>query len=575
MIAKRSPPSTQPGHGWNKMSCRSLSLDRFIFPLYSTSPPEIFPLMDTLLHNSTFVLFAILLAGLLLGNIRIFGLTLGSSGVLFVALAAGHFGLKVPEGIGGMATALFVYCVGLSVGNRFFSSLRQSGNKLALLSVVVVSLAALVTWGLSSLFGIDPGMAAGMFAGACTSTPGLAAAMEAVPDPGPINIGYGIAYPFGVAGVVLFVQLLPRFLKANVAQDDIAAEQSARDPKKIISRLVLVTNEQLAGYRVAGHHAADHLRCRITRVVRNGRLVPITADDKFTVGEELLMVGAREDVEREALMIGELRDNNYPTNSEREKSQVIALSKKFCGHTLRNLHTLQKYGVVVSRISRLGFSFVPTADTEIIRNDILTVVGDPSGIESFKKAVGHRSTAIRATDMLSLVGGIAFGILLGNLQFSLGNGASFSLGMAGGPLVVALILGHFGHIGPIVGYIPRETRTLLMELGLILFLAWAGVAGGAKLVATLQSHGLTIFLIGAAITAVPLIAGYFFATKVLKLQLLEALGGICGSMTSTPALGAITSKTDVHTPVVSYATAYPAALILMTVFAKAIVSSLS
>lgn len=531
--------------------------------------------MDTLLHNSTFVLFAILFAGLLLGNIRIFGLTLGSSGVLFVALAAGHFGLKVPEGIGGMATALFVYCVGLSVGNRFFSSLMQSGNKLALLSVVVVSLAALVAWGLGSLFGIDPGMAAGMFAGACTSTPGLAAAMEAVPDPGPINIGYGIAYPFGVAGVVLFVQLLPRLLKANISHDEAAAEQSARDPKKIISRLVLVTNDRLAGYRIAGHHAEDQLRCRITRVVRNGRLVPITADDKFTVGEELLMVGAREDVEREALLLGELRDNDYPTNSERERSQVIALSKRFCGHTLRNLHTLQKYGVTVSRISRLGFSFVPNADTEIIRNDILTVVGDPKGIEEFKKAVGHRSTAIRATDMLSLVGGIALGILLGNLQFSLGNGASFSLGMAGGPLVVALILGHFGRIGPIVGYIPRETRTLLMELGLILFLAWAGVAGGSQLVSTLQEQGLSIFLIGAAITAVPMILGYLFATKVLNLNLLESLGGICGSMTSTPALGAITSKTDAHTPVVSYATAYPAALILMTVFAKAIVSSLS
>lgn len=526
-----------------------------------------------LLRNPAFVLFGILFIGILLGNIRFCGLTLGSSGVLFVALAAGHFGLVVPEGVGGIGTALFVYCVGLSAGNRFFSSLAQAGNRLALLSLVVVTLGALTAAGLSYAFGIGPGMAAGMFAGACTSTPALAAAMESVPDAGSVNIGYGIAYPFGVAGVVLFVQLLPRLLKADLSRDA-SAEENAQDPRKIVSLLVTITNPRIVGLRVAGRDAAEHLSCRITRVVRGGRLVPVTAGDTFEEGLEMLLVGARGDLERDALMLGTLQENRYPMDSERERAEVIALDRRFCGRTLRELRTLPKYGVTVSRVSRLGFSFVPTADTEIIRNDVLTVVGLPEHIEDFKKVTGHRCTAMNATDMLSLAGGIALGILIGGIRFSLGDGASFSLGMAGGPLVVALVLGHWGRIGPIMGYIPRETRTLLMELGLVLFLAWAGVAGGAQLVETLQRQGAAVFLVGAAITLAPLAAGWFFARKVLKLSVLESLGGICGSMTSTPALGAITGKTEARSPVVSYATAYPAALILMTVCAKIIIAVL-
>ncbi len=456
--------------------------------------------MMELLHNPAFVLFGILFIGILLGNIRFCGLTLGSSGVLFVALAAGHFGLGVPEGVGGIGTALFVYCVGLSAGNRFFSSLAQAGNRLALLSLVVVTLGALTAAGLSYAFGIGPGMAAGMFAGACTSTPALAATMESVPDAGSVNIGCGIAYPFGVAGVVLFVQLLPRLLKAELSREA-SAEENAQDPRKIVSLLVTIANPRIVGLRVADRDAAEHLSCRITRVVRGGRLVPVTAGDTFEEGLEMLLVGARGDLERDALMLGTLQENRYPMDSERERAEVIALDRRFCGRTL------PKYGVTISRVSRLGFSFVPTADTEIIRNDVLTVVGLPEHIEGFKKVTGHRCTAMNATDMLSLAGGIALGILIGGIRFSLGDGASFSLGMAGGPLVVALVLGHWGRIGPIMGYIPRETRTLLMELGLVLFLA-------------------------------------------------------------------ITGKTEARSPVVSYATAYPAALILMMVCAKIIIAVL-
>lgn len=218
-----------------------------------------------------------------------------------------------------------MYCVGLSAGNRFFSSLAQAGNRLALLSLVVVTLGALTAAGLSYAFGIGPGMAAGMFAGACTSTPALAAAMESVPDAGSVNIGCGIAYPFGVAGVVLFVQLLPRLLKADLSREA-SAEENAQAPRKIVSLLVTIAaNPRRVGLRVADRDAAEHLSCRITRVVRGGRLVPVTAGDTFEEGLEMLLVGARGDLERDALMLGTLQENRYPMDSERERAEVIAL----------------------------------------------------------------------------------------------------------------------------------------------------------------------------------------------------------------------------------------------------------
>lgn len=532
--------------------------------------------MNEVITNPTFVLFAILALGLALGNISIKGVALGSSGVLFVALIAGHYKLTVPVGVTEIGTALFVYCVGLGVGNRFFASLRSKGSKLVLLSVIVVGAAWVVTFLSSKLFGIDSAIAAGMFAGACTSTPGLAAATEAISAAGgnasTINIGYGVAYPFGVIGVVLFVQLMPRILGQNL--DVAPPEQSVqKDPNKIITRIVRVTHPDLMGRNIRAYEAEGILRCRITRVLRGHSLTPLSPHDVFTPDMEVLMVGMREQLMHDAQLIGHIdHDSPRPRTFKDETSEVIVLSDEMSNKTLRELDTLTRYGIIVSRITRLGATFVPTADTEIIRNDVLMVVGVPEDIREFKKVCKHRCTAINAADILSLSGGVALGILVGKINISFGSGEGFSLGMAGGPLVVALILGHFGKIGPIAGYMPRPTRVLLMELALMFFLAGAGINGGAKLVETLQDQGLTMFLVGLFITTLPLLLGYVVARKFMHMSLPEALGGICGSMTSTPALGAITAKTDQQAPVISYATAYPAALILMAVLAKLLVS---
>lgn len=533
--------------------------------------------MADILINPTFVLFAVLFLGLLLGNASIKGISLGSSGVLFVALAAGHFGLKVPDGVIGMGTALFVYCVGLGVGNRFFSSLCSKGSALVLLSLIVVGIAGLVAWGLCGLMGIESRIATGLFAGACTSTPAFAAATESVHDAqgmSAIGAGYAVAYPFGVVGVVLFVQLLPRLLRKNLdAPDDTAA--AAKDPHKIISRVVIVTNPEAIGHNIGHFLTGSSLSCRITREVKDNLLHPLAADAVFTEGMQVYMVGERAQLEHEVGKIGHIDETApHPRSFGDESDELIVLAKALCNKTLRDLNTLSTYGILISRITRLGATFIPTADTELIRNDVVRVVGHPQAIATFRKVCGHRSTAINATDILSLAGGVTLGIFVGNINFSLGNGPGFSLGMAGGPLIVALILGHFGKVGPIEGYMPRPTRVLLMELALMIYLAGAGVSGGEHLAETLQQHGISMFLAGVAITLIPLIVAYVIARKYLHMGFAESLGGICGSMTSTPALGAISSKTDRQEPVIAYATAYPAALVLMIIFAKLLLETL-
>lgn len=529
--------------------------------------------METLLQMPVFVLFAVLALGLGLGRISVKGVSLGSSGVLFVALAAGHFGLKVPQGVTELGTALFVYCVGLGAGNRFFASLRSRGAGLVLLALVVVGTAWCITYAGCKLFGIDSVVGAGLFAGACTSTPGLAAATESLrqagADTAAVNIGYGVVYPFGVIGVVLFVQVLPRLLHSPWES---LRSSSAQDPQQIITRMVCIKHPHFVGLPLAEIQSSGAIGCRITRVLRDGVPEPLQTDDVAEKNAEVLLVGTREQLERDALLLGCVGDGSAIAKRPADEcDEVIVLEKSMSNRTLRELETLAHHGVTVSRITRLGNTFVPTDDTEIIRNDVLRVVGTPEAIAAFKKVCRHRSVAIGAADILSLTAGVALGIAAGRITIGSGaGGEGFSLGMAGGPLLVALLLGHFGHIGPVAGYMPRHARVLLMEFALMLFLAGAGVSGGSALVETLRHHGLTMFVLGIFITSVPLAVGYVFARRCLHLSMEEALGGICGSMTSTPALGAITGKTDRQAPVVSYATAYPAALILMAVLAKAL-----
>ncbi len=531
-------------------------------------------MLHTLLSNDLLALFAVVATGLLLGRVQVAGLSLGSSGVIFAALAFGHFGYHIPAGIGALGLVLFVYCVGLRAGPTFFRTFVRQGRSLAKLAVVLIVVGASATFLVARLVGIPVDLAAGIFAGALTSTPGLAAALERLPQNSQAAVGYGIAYPFGVIGVVLFVQLLPRLLRVDLNQLGRQLQEENDPGRKIVRVLVEVMNPAVIGRRLVDLEFIAESNCQVPRCLVGDRLVPVPADFTLEAGQHVLVVGREFRVPTVVSLLGKAAESkDYRMDTERERQAVVVTSPNVVGKTLAELHPINSFGVTVSRIRRHNLEFVPRMSDEIEYGDALNVVGEPEHIKKFAEFAGHRERSFYETDLISLSIGIIAGVVLGTVSFDLG-GKGFALGMSGGPLFVALILGHFGRVGPVVGHLPQASQLLLMETGLVFFLADAGVSAGGTLVPVIREFGLLLCLAAAIVVLVPMAIGYLFGRYGLKMNLLQVVGGVCGGVTSTPGLGVITSKTESEIPVVSYAAAYPVALILMTVFAQVLVTSL-
>ncbi|MCC6580980.1 MAG: penicillin-binding protein activator [Phycisphaeraceae bacterium] len=534
--------------------------------------PEPRGVLRTVLENQIVALFAILALGLLLGNIEIKGIGLGGSGVLFVALLFGHFKFTVPGVVGTLGLVLFVYGVGAGAGPGFFRAFVKQGATLAKVGALLVAIGAATTYCCAKLFHVPTDLAVGIFSGAMTSTPALAAAMDQLKESGPlVSIGYGVAYPFGVGGVVLFVQLLPKLLGVNL--DKLDAEVTAsRSKKKAILRVVAeVTNPAVIGRHLLEVEFIQRSGCQVVRVMEGQRMIPLSPDLVLEQGERLLLVGTEDNLKSVVEYLGRRSDEPFFMDAENERKQIVVTAPAIVGRSLRGLDLMRTSGLTVSRIVRHDVGFVPHADTIIERFDMLTCVGEPANLDKFALEAGHRAKALDETDLASLAIGIVAGVLLGLMPLGFGAGNTFTLGMAGGPLFVALILGHFGRIGGVTGHIPRAARLYLTELGLVLFLASAGVTAGSRFVEVVREHGMVLFFVGVLVTLIPMIVGYVSCRWWFKLNLLEILGGTCGGMTSTPGLGAVTAKTDSDVPVISYATAYPVALILMTIFVQILI----
>ncbi len=527
-------------------------------------------LLDILLGNEYVALFSIIALGLMIGQIRIANLSFGSSAVIFVALIFGHFHYTIPSGVGVLGLILFIYCVGISAGPTFFSSFTKQGTVLIKLSILVVGVAGLSILFLSKFFGIPMELSIGLLSGALTSTPALAAATDTLKgSESLVSVGYGIAYPFGVLGVVLFVQLLPRFLKKDLKSLEEGKVES--QGSHVVRYFIEVTNEALIGKKISEINILSEVSCQISRVFEKGRFIPLNYDMTLKRKQTLLIVGEEKNVDLIVGILGKKSSKISSVQIEKERLKIVVTSKEMIGKQLKELELLKRFGVTVTRVNRIDTTFVPSGNTVFEMADELTVVGDTMDLSVFSKAAGHRTKAAQETNILSLCVGITVGIVIGMTPIGNPDVGSFSLGTSGGLLLVALFLGHWGRVGNIVGRIPLGARHLMTELGLVFFLAHAGVKAGGGFIETVSQYGVTLIGIGMAVTLVPMICGYLAAKYVFKIPLLEILGGICGAMTSTPGLGAITSKTDSEVPVVSYATAYPVALVFIIIIVQILI----
>lgn len=517
--------------------------------------------------ESLTVVFVVIAAGLLVGRISLGGITLGSSAILFVALLAGHFGFHVPEGLGTLGLAVFVYSVGLSAGPTFFRGLRTSGRTMACLGGLIVLTGGLTTALLKYFWDLPHDLVGGLMAGALTSTPALGAISESVAAKEQVAVGFGVAYPVGITAVVLFVQLAMKLGRDPKPTNKKLLVGTAAEDEPIDRWAVEVVNPGIMEKRPSEVAVVADSRCQMPRIFDQERWRPTPPDYRFKPGNRVLLVGRQSEVHRVGETLGVLLgEEDAVLDADHERKQVIVTSPLYFGKTLQELRLRSRFGITVTRIRRHEIEFVPSSRTRLEFGDTLTIVGEAAALRELTAAVGHRPRTLNETDLFSVVIGIGLGIAMGNVSLDFG-GASVKLGIAGGPLLVGLVMGHFRRLGPLRGALPPAAMLLMTEAGLAFFLADAGVHAGEHVAEVLIDQGLTLVLAAAAIVLAPMAVGFLAARYLFRLSLLECLGATCGGMTSTPGLAVLTGSTDSSRPVTSYVAAYPVALVLLTVAA--------
>ncbi|QDU63457.1 Aspartate/alanine antiporter [Planctomycetes bacterium Pan216] len=510
-------------------------------------------------------LFVIMAVGLLVGHIKLAGFSLGPSGVLFVALAFGHFQIILPQVLTGLGTVLFVYAVGLQAGPRFVSAFRRRGITLASITLITLIGTALAAVLVAYPLGIKPALVSGLFAGALTSTPGLAASLETLQTPD-VSVGYGIAYPFGILGIVVFAQLLPRWLDLDLKAS--AAElEASQKPPRVTSAWFRVINAQLAGLTVREIGDALPQGVVLCRISNEGTIRAALHDVNLDSNTLVRATGTVDQLRRLEFLLGPRSDDYEEPRSTITSRDLVVTEQAVTGQTLHEMRFNQRYGVNISRLWRDEFEVVPDKNTRLEYGDIIRIVGDVHDCERIGPLVGHSERRIQETRFLPFSLGIVLGVIIGAIPMTLPGGTTAKLGMAGGPLFAGLVLGHLGHLGSMSFRVPFAAKFFIREAGLMMFLAGAGTSAGQDFVSVVAREGITLFLAGAVMTVVPLLIAFPLAHYVFRLDILTALGGICGAMTSTPGLGAVCEAADSESPALAYATVYPIALIAVTILA--------
>lgn len=525
-----------------------------------------FFMFNDLLQSSYFSVFLIVALGFMLGRIKIKGLSLDVSAVIFIALAFGHWGVSIPKELGNFGLVLFIFTIGIQAGPGFFDSFRTKGKTLILITVLIIASACLTAIGLKYAFGIDTPSVVGLVAGALTSTPGLAVAIDSTQSP-LASIAYGIAYPFGVIGVILFVKLLPKLLRVDLDEEAKRLEKERRGQFPELSTCIFhVTNDTICGKTLAQLNIRAITGAVVSRLKIGDEIVIPTASVVVNKGDIVQAVGSEESLSNLGIMLGEREEGELPLINTQVIESLLLTKKDMINKQLGDLNLQKNFGCTVTRIRRSGIDLSPSPELALKFGDKLMVVGEQDGVQAVGRLLGNDEKRLSDTDFFPIAMGIVLGVLFGKLNISFGSGMSFSPGLTGGVLMMALFLSAIGKTGPILWSMSGPANQLLRQLGLLLFLAEVGTSAGKNLVSTFQESGFLLFGVGALITIVPMLVAAIVGRLVFKISMLDLLGTITGGMTSTPGLAAADSMTDSNIPGVAYATVYPIAMVFLILF---------
>ncbi|PKO22300.1 MAG: hypothetical protein CVU38_10130 [Chloroflexi bacterium HGW-Chloroflexi-1] len=536
--------------------------------------------MNQLFAEQMLILFVIMALGSWLGHLSYKGVSVGTAGVFFVALAFGHFGFSAPKEVMELGLLLFVYAVGLQAGPRFFRTFRRQGSQFVVIGLVTVTVGAVMTVAVARFLRLPYDLAAGLYTGALTNTPALAAAIDAVGrivsgHSATVSVGYGIAYPFSLISVVLLMQFLPRLLRWDLRAEEAAWRQTQQAETPALQvRQFRITNPNCAGKRLSEINPHRISAANISRVRRGERVFAATPEVTLQLADVVMVVGPEDELAKMRLLLGEETRVSMDVNTDVASVDVEVTENSLAGKRLAELRVWDRYNVVITRIRRQGLEIAPTGASTLEMGDNLRVVGEKAAVAQFTGLVGREHRKADETNMVPFLFGLVLGIAVGTIPFQLANGIVVKLGGAGGAFVVSLLVGHFGRIGPFRLYVPPAARNLSRELGLILFLAGAGANAGSRLVSVIQQQGWGLLIGGALITVVSILVGLLLMTRVYRMNALSTMGALCACMTNPPGLSAANAQTDTDLPALAYASVFPVALIFKIVLAQLLVEVL-
>ncbi len=587
--------------------------------------------------------------GLALGSIRVFGISLGIGGVLFSGILFGHYGLTVNthilEFVREFGLILFVYSIGVQVGPGFFASLKRQGLPLNIMAGSIVVLGVIITICLNIFGGIEKPTAVGLYAGAVTNTPALAASQQALKDlvekdptlwkknvsvtqetkpvaPSEVktdmalsttatqntvaqastvtsvsamsaeavneaeksakedvlkkpSIGYAVAYPFGILGII-FTMILIRFLfRIDPNQEAELFKKLTVKSSNLLRKNLEVKNPNLEGVRVDAIPGLEDSEVVISRIMHKGTVDVAQPDTIIHIGDVLLAVGKKEGLESIQIVIGgESNIDLMKQPSRLITKRLIVTKKSILGKTVDELEFLDKNDVVITRISRSETEFSPNSNVELQFGDAVLCVGTEESIKKVTPELGNSLRQLNHPEVIPVLVGIALGVVLGSIPLAIPNmPVPVKLGLAGGPLVVAIILSRIGRIGSLVWYLPISANFMIRELGITLFLSAVGILAGGKFVETLtKGDGLYWMACAVLITLIPILIVGLVGRYVLKTNYLTLCGVLAGSMTDPPALAFATSIVPTSDACnVSYATVYPLTMLLRVVSAQLLI----
>ena len=541
------------------------------------------------------VLSLAVVLGLGLGAIRVRGIRLGVAGVLFAALLFGQLGFtvdaKVLEFLRDFALIIFVYAVGLQVGPGFLDSLRREGLRLNLLSLAVIALGALLTIVVVRVARIPHMAASGLYAGAFTTTPGLAAGQEALrnslaPSSDQINaamdmtsLAYTVAYPFGILGPMMVIALLRRIFGVKMEEERaalVAAEQSERPPIEFLD--VEVTRETHAGMRLKDHPLLRSLGINFSRLLRGNTVMVPTGDTAIQLGDIYRAVGSRDGLAELVAAMGRLSDSNIGESAgDVQRMEFIVTRHQVLRRPLRELDLIRRNGVTLVRVNRSGIELAPTASHRLHFGDHVTAVGPAAGLKKLETELGNSPDTLNRPQLIPIFLGIVLGVLIGSIPLAVpGLSLKLRIGMAGGPMLAAILLSQLGNVGSVVWYMPAAANQLFRDFGLAVFLACVGLQSGNHFLQRVShSGGIGFIFWGAVIAVLPALVVGILARHFLRINFVTLSGWIAGAMTSSPALMFANDLAGSDAPAVAYAAVAPLGMLAPIICAQLMVVALA